>query len=229
MEPPTILVRRIENPTPEEIDEAVALSVRAYAGDISEKVFTNGDATRADLLWRGLIRAGAHSGELYAAAPADDDTPGAMRALAVWFPPGQLVYSTPEQRALGFTELIEGLEPAYRAWLLDDFSAKSRALKARIFGPEMERCTMYASHIATDPAYQRRGLASALIRHVLADAARSGAVVALGTQHERNAAFYRGLGFVEQGRLDGETPWGLFTGNFFIHGSCLAKEEQDAA
>ncbi|KAF8264494.1 hypothetical protein EI94DRAFT_1552866, partial [Lactarius quietus] len=71
--------------------------------------------------------------------------------------------------------------------------------------------TWYANCIATDPAYQRRGLATAIIDRVIADAEETHSVVALGTQSEKNAAFYRNLGFVERGRLnDANTPWGTF-------------------
>ncbi|KAI0262314.1 hypothetical protein BC834DRAFT_972106 [Gloeopeniophorella convolvens] len=227
MAQPKILVRRLDNPTPEQIDKAVAVAASAYAGDIAEQVFTGGNPALADLLWRGMIRAGALSGAIYVAAPADDADPTAIRALAVWFPPGQLLYSTPEQRALGFMDLLSQFEPKFRTWFLDEFSAETRALKTRIFGPEMERGTMYANVIATDPAYQHHGLASALIRHVLAEAAQTGTVVALGTQSEENAAFYRRLGFVEQGRLDKETPWGVFAGVIFIHKSGLPTEAKE--
>ncbi|KAI9439476.1 hypothetical protein BJY52DRAFT_1321967 [Lactarius psammicola] len=169
-----------------------------------------------------MINAGVHSGVLYIASatqvvPEPEIRPEAIHAIGLWFPPGQLLYSTPEQRALGFTDLLARMAPEYRTWLLNDFSAKTRELKTRIFGPMMERDTWYANCIATDPAYQGRGLARAIIDRVLADAAATHSVVALGTQNEKNAAFYRSLGFIERGRLDANTPWGTFTGNIFTH------------
>ncbi len=57
----------------------------------------------------------------------------------------------------------------------------------------MERNTWYANCIATDPAYQGRGLASAIIDRVLADAAATHSVVALGTQNEKNVRVLTGL------------------------------------
>ncbi len=50
----------------------------------------------------------------------------------------------------------------------------------------MERDTWYGNCIATDPAFQRRGLATAIIERVLADAAATHSTVALGTQNEKN-------------------------------------------
>lgn len=57
----------------------------------------------------------------------------------------------------------------------------------------MERDTWYANCMATDPAYQRRGLASAIIGRVLTDAAATQTVVALGTQSEKNVSVSTGL------------------------------------
>ena len=52
----------------------------------------------------------------------------------------------------------------------------------------MERDTWYANCIATDPVYQERGLATAIVDRVLADAAETHSVVALGTQSEKNVS-----------------------------------------
>ena len=52
----------------------------------------------------------------------------------------------------------------------------------------MERDTWYANCIATDPVYQERGLATAIVDRVLADAAEMHSVVALGTQSEKNVS-----------------------------------------
>ncbi|KAH8989977.1 hypothetical protein EDB92DRAFT_2000527 [Lactarius akahatsu] len=225
-------VRRLEHPTPAQLDAVVSIATKAYASDISEYVYTGGDTALAGALWRSMINAGVHSGVLYVASavtvPEPEIRPEAIHAIGLWFPPGQQLYSTPEQRALGFTDLIARIAPEYRTWLLNDFSAKTRELKTRIFGPTMERDTWYANCIATDPAYQGRGLASAIIERVLADAAATHSVVALGTQNEKNAAFYQNLGFVERGRLDANTPWGTFTGNVFIHEPGLRRDKNEA-
>ena len=67
----------------------------------------------------------------------------------------------------------------------------------------MERDTWYANCIATDPAYQGRGLASAIIDRVLADAAATHSVVALGTQSETNVSVLTDLRVSVLGRLKG--------------------------
>ncbi len=82
--------------------------------DIAENVYTGGDATRADAVWRSMLNAGAHSGVLYVASSAPEPDvhsgvlyvassapepdvhmrPEAMHAIGLWFPPGQMLYST---------------------------------------------------------------------------------------------------------------------------------------
>ncbi|KAF8264495.1 hypothetical protein EI94DRAFT_1592818, partial [Lactarius quietus] len=91
--------------------------------DIAESVYTGGDAALADALWRSMLNAGAHSGVLYIASVTilePEVRPEAINAIGLWFPPGKLLYSTPEQRALGFTDLLARLAPEYRTWLLND-------------------------------------------------------------------------------------------------------------
>ncbi len=65
--------------------------------DISEYVYTGGDAALADALWRSMINAGVHSGVLYIASATVSEPeirPDAIHAIGLWFPPGQLLYST---------------------------------------------------------------------------------------------------------------------------------------
>ncbi|KAH9026002.1 hypothetical protein EDB84DRAFT_1563853 [Lactarius hengduanensis] len=197
--------------------------------DLAECVYTGGDTALAGALWRSMINAGVHSGVLYVASavtvPEPEIRPEAIHAYWAVVPPGT---ATLLDRALGFTDFIARIAPEYRSWFLNDFSAKTRELKTRIFGPTMERDTWYANCIATDPAYQGRGLASAIIERVLADAAATHSVVALGTQNEKNAAFYRNLGFVERGRLDTNTLWGTFTGIVLTHEPGPRRDKSEA-
>ena len=66
--------------------------------DIAESVYTGGDASLADALWRSMINAGAQSGVLYVASTTDlagsEIRPEAIHSVGLWFPPGKLLYST---------------------------------------------------------------------------------------------------------------------------------------
>ncbi|KAI0067422.1 hypothetical protein BV25DRAFT_1819748 [Artomyces pyxidatus] len=206
-----IVVRQLLEPTDAQLDAIVDLCVRAYDGDIMTKIFTGDDSTLSDPLWRSMIRAGIHSGVLYVASDGADE----IHSFGVWFGPGQTLYATPEQRALGFTDFLQQLSAEHRDWFLNDFSRKVRDFKLRALGENTERDSWYGNLIATDPNYQGRGLASAIIETICKRAAENRDVVALGTQTERNAVFYRNLGFIEHGRMDEVTKWGVFTGNIF--------------
>lgn len=100
-----------------QLDAVVSIATRAYATgkcpaitvhfasrrllikgtDIAEDVYTGGDAALADSLWRSMINAGLHSGVLYIASatvPEPEIRPEAIHAIGLWFPPGQMLYST---------------------------------------------------------------------------------------------------------------------------------------
>jgi hypothetical protein len=100
-----------------QLDAAVSIVRRAYATgshisrnhpsrqfvnkhtDIAESVYTGGDVALADALWRSMINAGVLSGILYIASssvtvPEPEIRPEAIHAIGLWFPPGQMLYST---------------------------------------------------------------------------------------------------------------------------------------
>lgn len=60
--------------------------------DIVVKIFTNGDTSRSDVMWRAMIRAALHSGVVYVASKKSD--PERVLSLSVWFGPGQVLYAT---------------------------------------------------------------------------------------------------------------------------------------
>ena len=62
---------------------------------------------------------------------------------------------------------------------------------------------MHIRELVVEPRYQRRGIGSAVLRDVIADAERCGVPVRLATHHaNRAAALYERLGFTEAGRTE---------------------------
>ncbi|THU78140.1 hypothetical protein K435DRAFT_769655 [Dendrothele bispora CBS 962.96] len=206
-------VVQIETPTNAQIDAIVAVCVRAYDQDIATKVFTGGDMSLSEDMWRSMVRAGFHSGAVYVASGSPDFTE--ILSVGVWFGPGQVLYATEEQRALGFTEFFAKVAPEYQKWITQDFSPKVREFKIKVLGPTLERDSWYGNLMATDPKHQKKGLASAILKTICKRAKNEGKMVVLGTQTEENATFYRNFGFHEVGKMDEKTPWGIFTGNMF--------------
>lgn len=79
------------------ISQANGLSTKHT--DIAQNVYTGGDASLADALWRSMINAGVYNGVLYVASVTGtisepDIRPEAIHAIGLWLPPGQLLYST---------------------------------------------------------------------------------------------------------------------------------------
>jgi len=83
-------VRHVKILTASELDAAVNLCLRAYAGEAASDTMVGGDETLKDALFRCMIRAAEVAGETYIVT----DTTGKLVAIAVWFPPGQTLFAT---------------------------------------------------------------------------------------------------------------------------------------
>ncbi|EIM91772.1 uncharacterized protein STEHIDRAFT_37341, partial [Stereum hirsutum FP-91666 SS1] len=83
--------------------------------DIAAKVFTGGDLSLSEVMWRSMVRAGFHSGAVYVASHSSDLTD--IVSIGVWFGPGEVLYATEEQRALGFNEFFSKIAPEYQEWI----------------------------------------------------------------------------------------------------------------
>ncbi|KAJ3717435.1 hypothetical protein C8R42DRAFT_179578 [Lentinula raphanica] len=217
--PTTIYVRQLNEPTESQVDAIVDICVNAYRGDVSTKVFTGNNPALDEPMWRAMVRAGFHSGTVYVATDDSIDSnsnSNSIMSVGVWFGPGNVLYMTEDQRALGYTDFFRRVSPGCRDWMMRDFSPKVRQFKNRALGETTERNSWYCNVLATHPNYQRRGFATAIIKTVCARAAVEGVPICLGTQSEKNALFYRHRGLREVGKMDEPTPWGVITGNVFI-------------
>jgi ribosomal protein S18 acetylase RimI-like enzyme len=126
-------------------------------------------------------------------------TDGPILGAARWLPPGRApMHVTPTLRAMLLTPFRLGRATA-------PFLAYGRAVEAlRVAaapGPHF-----YLAGIGVDPAAQRQGIGSALLRPGLDAAERERLPVVLLTNNEANLAFYRHNGF--EVVREGETPKG---------------------
>jgi len=69
----------------------------------------------------------------------------------------------------------------------------------------------YLNLIATDPDFQRRGIATTLLNTVVETLAGTNATIALCAANETNAAIYESRGFIRQGETVVVAPTGQFT------------------
>ncbi|KAF9553337.1 hypothetical protein CPC08DRAFT_673352 [Agrocybe pediades] len=220
--PPTVHV--IQNPTDAQIEEAVGVAMRAFAGDVSVDSMTGGNDTLQPALYRSMIKAGASEGGFWVVQNGDDDGSGnedeeaesramKIRSFGIWFGPGKKLFETEEQRSLGWNDYFAGLSVETREWWMTTFHTKHEENLERLLGSAYQD-DWFANLIATDPAHQRKGYASAMIRQVFREAEKQGKTVALATQTEINATFYQNLGFTLLGKEDIPAPTGTWPDYF---------------
>jgi len=124
-------------------------------------------------------------------------TPGEVLGAARWMPPGRAAMRVgPTLRALVTTPLRLG--SATGPFL--SYGGAVEALRAEA----MPGRHWYLAGIGVDPAAQRRGIGSALLRPGLAGADREHLPAVLLTNNEANLPFYERHGFVVV--REGETP-----------------------
>jgi ribosomal protein S18 acetylase RimI-like enzyme len=184
----------------ERLGEASDVLARAFQDDPAW-VWLVPDATRRAQLLPWLFRVG------FDVTAADVFvTAGPVLGAARWLPPGRASMRVgPTLRALVTTPLRLGAATG-------SFLAYGRAveqLRADVSGG----AHWYLAGIGVDPAVQRRGIGSALLRPGIEAAAASGLPTVLLTNNEANLAFYESQGFVvvRQGRTpeDGPNAWAM--------------------
>jgi GNAT superfamily N-acetyltransferase len=190
--------------TSDQVDEATDVIVRAFVTEPSVPVAFPDPSTRAEacrLVYRMLTRLALKHGEVYV-------TPGALRAVVIWTPPGALESSASEIAEAGMGDIRDLLSP--EGWVaMVAFIEQLNSVRERIApGPHW-----HLDFLATDPPYQGRGLGGALLEGVHARADRDGMACALETLTPSNVPFYerRGYRVVETVELPGteHSIWGM--------------------
>ncbi|MBV8395423.1 MAG: GNAT family N-acetyltransferase [Actinobacteria bacterium] len=166
----------------EQLAEASAVLARAFQDDPAWS-WVIPDARRREALLPWLFKLS------FEVTDADVwTTPGRVLGAARWLPPGRAGLR------IGPTLLAFVATPLRLRDAMGRFLAYGRAveqMRARVApGPHW-----YLAGIGVEPAEQRRGVGSALLRPGLEGAARDGLPVVLLTNAERNLPFYRRNGF----------------------------------
>ncbi|CAA7269972.1 unnamed protein product [Cyclocybe aegerita] len=192
----TTQILLLKNATDAQIEQAVELSMRAYEGDESVVSMIGGDETLRIHMFRAMIRAGAREGAFYAVT---DTMSGIILSFSIWFAPGRRIFDTEAQRSLDWTDFVNALQPKVQEWWVNVLGPLHHEAMVKYVGPEYPD-SWYASIIATDPEYQRRGYASSLVSTVLQRGTKEGKPVLLATQTMGNAKWYQSLGFELKGK-----------------------------
>ena len=185
-----------------DVDAAADLLARAFFDYPAWTWFVPDPARRRELMsssMRVTMRWGLLMGESYGTSPAG--------GVAVWMPPGTPDDIDPEGTRTGWNEFAEAAGPS----VLERFDIMSAAQQPIRDRAAAGRPYWYLPWLGVDPALQRSGAGSALLRHMFARLDPEGAVCILETEQERNVAYYEQHGFVVAHHgtlpLDGPDYW----------------------
>ncbi|TFY57926.1 hypothetical protein EVG20_g8353 [Dentipellis fragilis] len=156
-------VHRTSEPTQTQLDEAISVCVRAFERDEGTLAMTGGDPKLQPLLFGWLIRTCVLGGQLYVVANGS----GTIVGVGLWFFPRQDVVLTMEQKHK-YIQFLEALPPALQQWWSEDGKLES----------------YFLSVLATDPKFQKMGIATKLMHAVLEQARGSNARIVLSATNE---------------------------------------------
>ncbi|KAF8166654.1 acyl-CoA N-acyltransferase [Mycena galopus ATCC 62051] len=197
---PEIVLRKLTNPTEDEIELAAAVLNRAFLNppDPFFRSLTGGNPELNIGVHRAHVRAGVIAGEVWVAGYEPTD----FCAVAVWFGPGTDIFETEEQRAAtGWNQFQSKLTPEVRKWRSEYFLPRYHEWIASSIGEDTSLKSWHLDLLGTDPDYQRKGLSTALIRAVESKAAEDGVAMVLETTNDPNVAYYQRLGFTVRGAI----------------------------
>ncbi|KLO05654.1 hypothetical protein SCHPADRAFT_946725 [Schizopora paradoxa] len=131
---------------------------------------------------------------------------------AVWFGPGQDCTGTEEQRSAGLNQLMESLkekDPDIPKWFSETFFVQYSALAlGALEGPDYKLASWHCQLLGVLPSYQRKGVGTALVTFVEADAHKINGLInfCLETQTEGTRVFYENMGYVTRGQAIMDSP-----------------------
>ncbi|KAJ3872806.1 hypothetical protein F5051DRAFT_420622 [Lentinula edodes] len=198
-------VHLIDALTESQIDEAAQLIVNTFCNDEGEieelvmKCYTGNDIDILKLYARAMVQAANLVGHIFVTTEGDL-WPAPMISAAFCWEPGQSLWATKEQREVGFDQLSAAISPDTRIFW-GEVKQVGDTLKAEHGLSLMPTDTFYVNMLVTDRHFQNRGFGTAVMKAVLAFAAKDGRGwdVGLITQSPENRDWYVSLGFKNVG------------------------------
>ncbi|KZO97692.1 hypothetical protein CALVIDRAFT_526458 [Calocera viscosa TUFC12733] len=199
---PKIHVRRMLDPTPEELTAVLRIMRLAFSRSPFFSTVLGGDLApeRVDAFNRCFVGAALleGEGEVWVAEVDQTDAPGGREIVGevVWFVPGSEFLGNARQReGAWWTEFSALLGEQQAAWFTDYYLPRMDAFWTRCLPTGPSHMQSYElSKLAVLPEYSAQGVASALVWPVLERAVRAGARVLGETTSERNVQMYRRVG-----------------------------------
>lgn len=199
-----VSVQRVEKPTEDEVNASVAICVALMETNVAAISLSGADPALMDPMVRCTLRACVHSGEFYTAT----DKTGEVIGFSLWMPPGQELFSTPEQRSLGFTDFMNSLPEIGKQYYATTYLAEFPGFVTSALSPTTKLDSWWCHQLMVRTEYQRKGVARALLAPVIDKAKRNGDTLALSTTNDDNIPVYTRLGFILKGSKTIPSPWG---------------------
>ncbi|KAJ7057057.1 hypothetical protein C8F01DRAFT_342102 [Mycena amicta] len=193
-------VIRVQEPTDAQFDQVVEIILKAFAADVAVQSMSGGGnpaLAREDT--QAISRAGFLEGCVLLAV--DYSVSVDVLGVALAFGPGNDLYVTEAQRALGFDAVAAKYTEEMKHWWAD-FIQNSRKFKDDTVGSDRILQSWYAVKIATDPARQGQGVGTALVKALCEKAEVDGVPLFLNAMTESNVTWYKKLGFKAKGTRD---------------------------
>ncbi|KAF8902249.1 hypothetical protein CPB84DRAFT_1824378 [Gymnopilus junonius] len=198
-------IQRVVTPTEEQISKSADLFYDLMKDNLGAISLSGGDKALIRLQALATIRAGAFAGEYYVASNPE----GELVGYSVWMPPGQELFSTEEQRKLGYEDYVAGFSEEGKEYFRTTYLAHIPGFINGFLGPNTGKKDSWWLHMAmVRPDYQRKGIARALIDFVRIKAEKSGDVIACATTNDDNVPVYVSIGLTHRGRKMMPSPWG---------------------
>ncbi|KAI0078756.1 hypothetical protein K474DRAFT_803600 [Panus rudis PR-1116 ss-1] len=193
-------LRKLINPTNEELDEAARIAAQAFQDDVFTGIFLGGNWDLLFPFCKCVVQAQNIAGENVVAV-AD----GKFVGLAGWFPPGSLFLGSPDQaEAAGWNDFVSKMTPELTDWWMKYFLPSHERLIINAFGdPGFKKDVWNLQTLCVLPEYRRRGIGRSLVKAKENEiiASSPGQAIVLESEVEENTKMYKRWGFDVQGTL----------------------------
>ncbi|KAI0731602.1 hypothetical protein C8Q72DRAFT_906355 [Fomitopsis betulina] len=203
MTPPNITIQKLDVPTEGHVEEAVQIFCKLMQEDPLAIALTGGDLRILPYLIRAMVGAIAFTcGDMYAAL----NQHGAMVGFQAWVPPGQLLFSTDEQR-VRLKDFVERQSEKAKAYLQQALEIDFPKLIDDSTGIEQcELNTYWCNFNFVAAEYQQQGISKAMSNLVYEKAVAHKWTMALATTDVRNITIYNHLDFKLVGYSNMSSP-----------------------
>ncbi|KZT55121.1 acyl-CoA N-acyltransferase [Calocera cornea HHB12733] len=210
MSRPTLPVRHLSNPTPEQIEEVIQVTIEAFRGDSFLQTTLGGQDNNPDIVYRFMrahVLGTLCDGEVWVAEDGKE-----IVGVALWFPPGTDFLGSEKQRDVaGMAGVKADLGREMQTWWEDYFVPRVTKETEEALGKGAKRDAYYLLTLAVLPTYHNRGIGRTLLFTVAKIAWSEGKRVCWEASNEPNVAKYTKWGgrALQSERYDGVAGTGM--------------------